>query len=340
MDGMKVFVWVRMVGTVALAVAVLWGVQTLLARLQPVGAPSAPARDVGPKEAVAPRADHALPAAPVPAAAGQASVPPTVKEKEQIVTKAAPLPVGAAFVAAVIKPLDDELNKRFWGWRPNDLVNLTDNVNNRQRGVLEVTRRTVRILTERISRTGTTVAYNRQLEQAMSWLMVKADAYWFPSPEAKYNDAIDAVRAYRDALFAGKEFFFTRADNLIPLLREYEDLLGSCEENLVKTREKDGSAVSFFAADDYFFYAKGVAAAMQTVLEAVLEDFGPTIDSRRGLEVLHQAIGSCRHACEIAPWIILDSAPGSVFANHRANMAAPISHAQFYLGVLITALST
>ena len=33
-------------------------------------------------------------------------------------------------------------------------------------------------------------------------------------------------------------------------------------------------------------------------------------------------------------------APSSIFANHRANMAAPISHARFYLGLLIKALST
>ncbi len=36
----------------------------------------------------------------------------------------------------------------------------------------------------------------------------------------------------------------------------------------------------------------------------------------------------------------LNSDLSSVFANHRLNMAAPISHARFYIGVLIRALST
>ncbi|MBW2100485.1 MAG: hypothetical protein JRG68_06945, partial [Deltaproteobacteria bacterium] len=63
--------------------------------------------------------------------------------------------IGSAFVEATIEPLDYELNKRFWGWRPNNLLKITDNVNNFQLGVLEVTRRTAVILTENISRTGT-----------------------------------------------------------------------------------------------------------------------------------------------------------------------------------------
>jgi hypothetical protein len=95
------------------------------------------------------------------------------------------LPPGVLFVDAIIAPLDYELNDRFWGWRPNDIINLTDNVNNFQLGVLEVTRRAVTTLTERISRTGSTAAFDPDLENAMNWLMIKADGYWFPSPESK-----------------------------------------------------------------------------------------------------------------------------------------------------------
>ena len=43
---------------------------------------------------------------------------------------------------------------------------------------------------------------------------------------------------------------------------------------------------------------------------------------------------------EINPLLITNSSLSGVLANHRANMAAPISHARFHLGVLITALST
>ena len=43
---------------------------------------------------------------------------------------------------------------------------------------------------------------------------------------------------------------------------------------------------------------------------------------------------------KIQPWLILDSSYSSIFANHRVNLAGPISHIRFHLGVLITTLST
>ena len=249
-------------------------------------------------------------------------------------------PKGVAFVEATIKPLEFELKERFWGWRPNDILDFTDNVNNFQLGVLEVTRRTAVILAERISRTGATAAFDENLEKAMNWFMIKADRYWFPSPESKYKAGLEELQIYKDKLEKGEANFHTRTDNLIPLLMAYEDLLGSCEENLVKPEEPDGTAVSFFKADDYFFYSQGVVSALGTILEAISEDFMVTVESRRGSEVLHHAIVSCHHAAEIDPWIITNSSLSGILANHRANLAAPMSHARFYIGVLIKTLST
>ena len=248
--------------------------------------------------------------------------------------------VGMGFVDAVIHPMDYELNHRFFGWRPNDIVEWTDNVNNYQLGVLEVTRRTSRILAERISRTGSSASFDPNLERAMNWFMIKADRYWFPSAESKYQDGLDELREYYYKLERGEAQFYTRTDNLIPLLSAYQDLLGSCDENLVKTHEADGSPVSFFKADDYFFYTKGVASTLYTILKAIEVDFHIMVSREGGLEVLHHAIEMCHQATEIDPWIVLNSDYSSIFANHRSNMAAPISHARFYIGVLITALST
>ena len=252
----------------------------------------------------------------------------------------APSVKGVAFVDAVIKPLKYELDERFWGWRPNDILDFTDNVNSYQLGVIEVTRRTAVILAERISRAGSTESFDKNLENAMNWFMVSADRYWFPSPEGKYNDALVELQIYKERLLRGQARFWTRTDNVIPLLMAYEDLLGSCDENLVKAHEDDGTEVSFFAADDYFFYAKGVASALYEILHAIEKDFYPTIEARRGMEVLHHAIESCHHAMEIDPVIITNSSLSGILANHRANMAAPISHARFYLTVLIKTLST
>ena len=293
-------------------------------------------------EAPAPTHEAQAPTHETPAPAHEAQAP-THKATAHGVDKAAdtkPKAKGVAFVEATIAPLDYELNERFWGWRPNDILDFTDNVNNFQLGVLEVTRRTVVALTERISRTGATAAFDENLESGMNWLMIKARKYWFPSPESKYNASLNELKIYMEKLEMGEANFYIRTDNLIPLLMAFEDLLGSCEENLVKTKEDDGSPVSFFKADDYFFYAKGVVGAMGTILEAVQEDFIDIIETRGGVDVLHHAIESCHHATEIDPWVVTNSPLDGVLANHRANMAAPLSHARFYIGVLIKTLST
>ena len=251
-----------------------------------------------------------------------------------------PTPRGVAFVEATIQPMEYELEERWWGWRPNDIINVTDNVNHFQLGVLEITRRTVVALAERISRHGVTDALDPNLEEAMNWFMVKASSYWFPSAESKYQDGLDELRAYLENLKAGKATFYIRSDNLIPLLASFEDLLGSCDENLVKDTNEDGTPVSFFKADDYFYYTQGVASAMAQVLEAVHHDFLLTLESRNATDLLHHAVVSCQRAAEMDPWIILDRDLSSIFANHRANMAAPISHARFYIGQLVKTLST
>lgn len=272
----------------------------------------------------------AEPHAPSPAPANTAA-PETVRQ---------PLRPGVTFVKAAIEPLEYELKHRWWGWRPNDIVNLTDNVNHYQLGVLEVTRRTLVQLAERISRTGSTDAFNAHLENAMNWVMVSPGKYWFPSPESKYRDSLDELTVYKNQLLQNRASFYTRSDNIIPLLAAFEDLLGSCDENLVKATEKDGSEVSFFSTDNYFYYAKGIASAMVTILEAVNHDFTDVLEKRNGAELLHHAIESCHRAADLDPWIITNGDLDGILANHRANMAAPISHAQFYLSQLIKTLST
>lgn len=367
----KKFATPRIIGSIAIAVIVLWALSIIFS--SPQGPSSRSADQVGSGAVMASResqptghagaAQDTTPAEPLtthkqsPTAPGRStaaddhgaagSAAPGTFEAQRFLPATAvvapvhkPTPRGVAFVEAAIKPLQYELAERWWGWRANDIINLTDNVNNFQLGVLEVTRRTAVTLSERLSRTGITAALDENLENATNWFMVTATSYWFPSAESKYRDGLKEWQIYIEKLKGGKAVFYTRVDNLIPLLASYEELLGSCDENLVKKEHEDGSSVSFFSADDYFYYTKGVANSMATVLEAVQHDFLLTLESRHATELLHHAIVSCQQAAEINPWIILDRPLSSTFANHRANMAAPISHARFYLGQLIKTLST
>jgi hypothetical protein len=307
-------------------------------------APAEPAAAHAPAPPAAPSAHTPAPAAPqehaAPAPQVAPAAAPQVHAPQAHAPPAAPAVTGVAFVGALVSIMNHELNERFYGWRPNDILDFTDNVNNIQLGVLEVARRTAEVLVERISRTGTTQAFDKDLEKARNNLMINADQYWLPSAETSYDEAIEALRRYQHKLEKGTAFFYNRTDNLIPLLQAYENLLGSCDDNLIKMKENDGSDVSWFRADDYFYYAQGVAGAMHAILEAVAVDFANTIEPRRGTDVLHHALTALHHAMEIDPLIVLDGDPSGFLANHRANLAGAISHSRFYIGLLIQALST
>jgi len=371
------FLTVRIIGGTLLFVIVLWGLWTLLGMFKkpeqlpdahveegkPAGGIEAPDAGGDHHVAHAPSSlDHGGPAEPgVPAehdagtehdgllARGSQAEHGGPGEHGALPEHAAapehgvlhePKAKGVHFVEAMISVLDHELNERFWGWRPNDVIRFTDNVENMQLGMLEVVRRASVNLAERISRHGVSAAIDKDLENAMNWFMIKPDEFWLPSAEEKYKDSLKALRTYADRLEKGEAHFYVRSDSLIPLLLSFADLAGSCDENLVKKHEADGSPVSWFKADDYFYYAKGVAKAMAKILHAVMEDFSGVINSRQGHDLLHHAIHACEVGGGLEPWIVTDAPLDGILANHRANMAAEISHARYFLSALATALST
>jgi hypothetical protein len=243
--------------------------------------------------------------------------------------------IGVSFVDAMCNPLEYELEKRLWGWRPNDIVKYgLDNVMNYQLGIREVVRRSADILADRISRTGSNEAINKYLNDAVNSLTVDPKSYWWPSAESEYKRAIRDLRAYKEQVIRGEARFHTRPDNLIPLLVEFSTRLGDCDDKLVEP------GISMFESDDRFYYSKGVATEILAILEAVQYDFYMTLKTRDGIEPLNRAIEDCKEAAELSPWFIIDGDYDGFFANHRANMGAYISHARFYINVLITTLST
>lgn len=248
---------------------------------------------------------------------------------------------GTAFVTALIEPMDYELNHRMFGWRPNDIFTfMTDNVKNRQLGILEVTRRTSEKLVERIARTGSTIKFDNNLNLARAKFNNDPKKYWLPAPETSYAQAVEELKTYRARLNDNKATFHSRADNLIPLLASYEDLLGDCDDDLVKTHEETGSRVSTLKSDDYFYYAQGVCSSMATILEAVMVDFAPVLDSRGAANDLHHAVRMLQLATALDPLYVQESDYSGFFANHRANMAAFISHARAYIQFVIKTMST
>lgn len=347
----QVFVWVRIIGGLVIAVALIWGTMKLIDLVQPNSSSHTPEISYSSKSR-GNTASHA-PVMHNDNATQNSRIENAHSSAMSQGSKAADAhgaygdtesykgPTGVAFVDALIAPIAYELNERFWGWRPNDAIKLTDNINEYQLGVLEVTRRASTRLTENVSRTGSTAVINKYLERAMNSFMIRADSLIIPSAESSYSEAIDNLKRYKEQLIRGEASFYTRTDNLIPLLRSFGELVGSCDEKLVKRTEDTGEPVSTFSADNYYYYAKGVASALVPILHAIENDFSQVLKTRGGSEILHHAIISCHHASEMEPWLfVTEGNLNGIIPNHRANMATSISHARFYLGLLVVTLST
>ena len=278
--------------------------------------------------------------APAPSKAGASHVPPA----PAVVTPPREPVKGEVFTLALIKIMADQVNKPWFGWRPNSIVfgkmGLTDNVNNLQLGVLEVVRRTVVVLNEHMTRFASTEAYNPQVNEAMNFIMVSPDKYWFPSASGKYREAAQNLEQYIDGLKAGRARFYSRVDYLIALLSNYKDLLGSSFHNLLKDTEADGQSVSWFMADDYFYYSQGIALAMAEMLEAVTKEFNQELQKKNAHKLLEDAIHALHAASHLHPWVVTNGAKDGILANHRANMSTYIGEAEHVISTMMSQLAT
>jgi hypothetical protein len=295
------------------------------------GAPAAPA----PKEA------HEPQLAPAPSKAVPSHVPPAAPVR---VTPPREPVKGEVFTLALIKIMDDQVNKPWFGWRPNTIVfgktGLTDNVNNIQLGVLEVARRTVVVLNEHMTRFATTEAYNPRVNEAMNFFMVSPDKYWFPSASGKYREAMQGLEQYIEGLKGGRARFYSRVDYLIALLSNYKDLLGSSFHNLLKDAEADGQPVSWFMVDDYFYYSQGIALAMAEMLQAVSKEFHQELQKKNSHKLLEDAIHALHIASHLNPWVVTNGAKDGILANHRANLSTYIGEAEHVISTLHSQLAT
>ena len=255
----------------------------------------------------------------------QSSQPPVTEPEGPRPTEIA----GVAFTKQLIELLDYEVNGRFWGWRPNDLLigRVTDNVVEFQLGALEAMRYTSIKLKENLTRFGDADAYDPHLIQAVNLLMNRADQFWFPSSESQYNEALKSLRTFLENLEQGKSRFYYRTDNLLSLITSYKDLLGNCYENLVKEREPDGSRVSYFQADNYFYYCQGVAHVMHGVLGTVCGGFVEQLQTIDAVALMDKIVNDLERATECKPWVITNSHDDDILANHRYHLAASIGSA-------------
>jgi hypothetical protein len=315
-------------------------------------------------ELLKPVVKTATPGEPTPAPAPPVKKAPEAKEPASNLPKEPPLPespghvappthvveptkpplAGEAFTKALIKIINEQVNKGWFGWRPSSILfgklGLTDNVNNEQRGVLQVARRSAVALNEDMTRFAPTEAYNPRVNEAMNFLMVSSDKYWFPSAPGKYREAMNDLKWYIHDLKSGQAKFYTRVNCLIGVLTSYRDLLGSCYNNLTKDNEADGKPISWFMEDDYFYYSKGVALGVYQMLQALKIDFKPELERKNAHNMLDNAIAPLIKASKLDPWLVTNGAKDGILANHRADMSTYIGHAQNVLYSLDRQLAT
>ncbi|HZE20746.1 MAG TPA: DUF2333 family protein [Desulfobaccales bacterium] len=306
------------------------------------GHPLSPATPVPQESAAAPAHEAPAPAPAHPAAPShEAATPGHAKAGAE--PSGNPLR-GEIFTQALIKIIDDQVNQTWIGWRPNTIVfgklGLTDNVNSFQLGVLEVARRTVVVLNEQFTRFANTEAFDPRVNEAMNYLMVSPEKYWFPSASGKYREAMVDLKNYIKALQSGQSRFYSRVDHLIVLLNNYRDLLGNNLNHLIKDNEPDGKPVSWFKVDDYFYQAQGVAVAMAEMLEAIQEDFHRELQKKNSHKLLEEAIHALHQAGHMHPWIVTNGAKDGILANHRSNMGGYIAEAEHLINTLQMQLAT
>jgi hypothetical protein len=235
---------------------------------------------------------------------------------------------GDIFASTIIAIVDRELE--FPGWRPNDLFPWgptlwADNNSNRQLGIIQTLRESVRVLKDHLTKVSAT-EYDFNLVDADTKFRNDEFKFWFPSAESRYSEGRDALERYVAGLHEQpptSKPINRRNVELIRLFQAWTDLLGGAHAKLYSQDE------SFFDTDDHFYRAQGFAHVMVHLTRAVRREFEAELHERQTvLELMDQIEASLAQAAVLKPLVVLDGAADGLFANHRRNLDAFIVDAR------------
>jgi hypothetical protein len=267
---------------------------------------------------------------------------------------------GLAKGEAFIKTNEILIEQMKKNWLPNDCFWPTaflDNMPNFQIGELEVVRYNIRVLRDNLSRMRTTDKLDPSVEAAFTALSNDPYKWWFPSAESKWKEAAKNLAVFHQNLLTGASNFYPRADNLVELLNQYASLMGGVNTRLInaphdvnKVLAVDGEDkdmpkapqmvdvnISWFHIDDNFYYAQGVAYALYESFKAIRIDFLDVLTDKNSLKLVDKIIENLRR-CYFEPVIVLNGAPGGIFANHSLNLSGVFNDARQKVNSLIVAL--
>jgi len=239
-----------------------------------------------------------------------------------------PVP-GEAFARSVIAIMERELGGTT-GWRPNDLFfwgpgMWADNNANRQLGILQALRDTMRVFKDNLTKISSDV-YDQNLVDADTLLRNDARRWAFPSAESRYREAIVKLKAYIAGLHRDPPTsrpINVRNAELLRLMQSWTDLLGDAHAELFR---KD---LDWFETDDVFYKAQGYCHVIRHMLPAVEIDYARTLASRPALHgMFAEARLPLERAAVMKPLLVLNGGDTSLLANHRRNLDSYVNESR------------
>ena len=238
-----------------------------------------------------------------------------------------PIIRGEAFATVLAELMEHELNGGT-GWRPNDFVLwgpsvMADNNANRQLGIIQALRESVRVLKDHLTKISAT-EFDPNLVTADTLFRNDAQKFWFPSAESRFRDGVKALRDYvaglktdpvRSKPIAGRNV------EAIRLFQNWTDLLGDAHANLFRETLPDGDPVPTWQTDDDFYHAQGFTHVMYHLTRALRRDYEQGLEDRSTMKTLLDEVAyALGKAAVLKPVVVLNGSPASMMANHRRNL--------------------
>jgi len=242
---------------------------------------------------------------------------------------------GEAFAATAAAIMDHELHGGS-GWRPNDFFLWgpalgPDNNAHRQLGILQALRESVRVFKDHLTKISSN-EYDPNLIEADRLFRNDETKFWLPSAESRFNEGVAALRRYQAGLEKNpptSKPLNRRNMEMIRLFQAWSDLLGDAHAELYKDREPDGSDVSPWRTDDYFYHAQGVAHTIYHLTKAVRREYAIDMVNRPSIvSLFDEVIDALGKAAMVKPLVVFDGGAESIFANHRRNLDVYIVEAR------------
>lgn len=192
-----------------------------------------------------------------------------------------------------------------------------------QEGIIYALSRFSFEMADTLGRSRGATAVDPDLDRAAGLLRFPGDVWfidlrqsWAPtvSSEEQYLSAARALRAYNRRVASGQAVFDPRRDNLFAAIARIEADISSKANILVDHVERIASNQPVEATSNFvFFSTKGRLYGYLMILRALGEDFEQVIE-REGLALVwSRLIVSLENAAVMHPFIVTDSAPGSLF---------------------------